>query len=230
MCLGGRLKNLNLDLAQPPGRVDLNAQPLGNRRGVIPVCNIFGAQIRIVLENGLHHRHPIKRTIKVEGIATVSDFCRTQNGLREFPHQLFREIHRVTEVGVGPVKLKHCELGVMASGQTLIAEVAIDLKDFLEPPYCKPLEIELGGHSQIHLHIQRVMVRDKGPCSRATCDRVEHWGLDLNKLPLDKKLPDELNRGRTHSKNLAHLRIHDEVNVSLPVTHFLIDEAVIFVR
>ena len=165
----------------------------------------------------------------MEGIATVSDFCRTQNGLREFPHQLFREIHRVTEVGVGPVKLKHGELGVMASGQALIAEVAIDLKDFLEPPHGKPLEIKLGGNPQIHLHIQRVVVRNEGSRGGAARDGVKHWRLDLNELPLGKKLPDELNGGRTHSENLAHLRIHDEINISLPITHFLIDEAVIFV-
>src|SRR5258707_14867577 len=61
-----------------------------------------------------------------------------------FAHQAFGEVHHVRPVLVGAVPLEHRELGVVARGDALVPEVAVDLEHALDAADQQPLEIELG--------------------------------------------------------------------------------------
>ena len=73
------------------------------------------------------------------------------------------------------------------------------------------------------------MVRDKGSRRGTTSNGVQHRRLNLNKLPLNHKLPNILHRRRTNTKDLAHFGVHDEINIALAVAHLLIDQTVVLV-
>ena len=182
-----------------------------------------------MLEYRLHDGHSLERPIKVEGGVAINHLCRTQDRLRELTHQLFCEIHGVTIICIGPVELQHGELRVMPGRESLIAEITIDLEHFLQTADGEALEIEFRGHPEIHLHIKRVVMRNKGPRRGTTGNGMQHWRLNLNKLPLNQKLPNTLNRRSTDTKDLARFGVHDKVNITLAVAHLLVDQTMILV-
>ena len=117
----------------------------------------------------------------------------------------------------------------MPGRESLIAEITIDLEHFLQTADGEALKIEFRGHPEIHLHIKRVVMRNKGPRRGTTGNGMQHWRLNLNKLPLNQKLPNTLNRRRTDTKDLTCLGVHDKVNITLAVAHLLIDQTMILV-
>ena len=49
--------------------------------------------------------------------------------------QILREFHHVAKIGVSLVELEHGEFGIPAPAQALVAEVAIDFINAIEPAH-----------------------------------------------------------------------------------------------
>ena len=58
---------------------------------------------------------------------------------------------------------------------------------------------------------------DKGSRCGATGDGVQHWSLDLDEEALSQELTNKLNGRCTNTKNLAHLWIHNQIYIALPI-------------
>ena len=117
----------------------------------------------------------------------------------------------------------------MPGREPFIAEVTINLEHFFQTAHRQALEVELRGHTEIHLHIERVVMCNKGPRRGATGNGMQHRRLNLNKLPLNQKLPNTLNRRRADTKDLTCLGIYNEINIALPVAHLLVDQTMVLV-
>ena len=70
---------------------------------------------------------------------------------------------------------------------------------------------------------------NKGPRRGATGNGMQHRRLNLNKLPLNQKLTDTLNRRRTNTKDLTCLWIYNEINITLAIAHLLIHESMVLI-
>ena len=67
--------------------------------------------------------------------------------------QRLDQLHHVAVVGVRLVALEHRELGVVLARDALVAEVAADLVDAVEPADDQPLQVQLVRDAQVEILI-----------------------------------------------------------------------------
>ena len=116
----------------------------------------------------------------------------------------------------------------MASRQTFIAEIAVDLEYFLKTAHHQPLQIQLGSNAKIQLHIQRIVVRGKRFGRRAAGDGVHHWCFHFQITMAHEKFAYRLYRLAAYHKHTARLFAHDQIDMTLAILLFLICQAVEF--
>ena len=119
---------------------------------------------------------------------------------------------------MGLIELEHRELGVVLGRDTLVAKIAVDLEDTLDPANHQTLEIQLRRNPQKERHVQRVVVCGERPRQRAPGHGVHHRGFNLEKSAIDQEAPNARQNARADLKHPPRRRIDDQVNVSLPVT------------
>ena len=81
----------------------------------------------------------MERFAQVELLALVADQSGAQYLLRHFAEQAFAEIHQVFVIAVRLVEFQHGEFRVVPRGQSLVAEIAVDLEHLLEAAYHQTL-------------------------------------------------------------------------------------------
>src|SRR5437764_707142 len=74
-----------------------------------------------------------------------------RNRRRQVTDHLFHEVRDLLEIGVGPIRLEHRELGIVFPRNAFVAKIAIQLEDLVEAADEKPLEIKLRRDPQIQL-------------------------------------------------------------------------------
>ena len=153
---------------------------------------------------------------------TASDFA------RDGGEHLLGEVHQVLVVGVGLVELEHGEFGIVARGDAFVAEVAIDLVYTLEASYDQALEVELGRDAQVEVDVERVVMRDERPGDGAAGDGLHHGGFNFDVAARVEEGADGFHDLAALDEDVAHLRIHEEVDVALAVTEFDVGEPVPF--
>ena len=130
---------------------------------------------------------------------------------------MLRQIHHAAVIGVCLIKLEHRELGIVPRRNPLIPEVAINLVHAVEPANREPLQIQLRRNPQIKIDVQRVVMRHKRPCDRASRDGLHHRRFDFNETASAEKIPHGLNQLRALQKNFAYLGIHEQIDIPLPI-------------
>ena len=140
------------------------------------------------------------------------------------------EAHDLLVGPVGRVELHHRELGVVPDADPLVAEVAVDLEHALEPAHHQALQVELRRDAQVHLLVQRVVMRDEGLGVGAARDRVQHRRLDLQEAVLHHVGADRGHRLGARHEALARLAVGDQVGIALAVLLLLVGHAVELVR
>ena len=141
------------------------------------------------------------------------------------------EVHHVVDVPVRSVELEHRKLGIVARVDAFIAEDATDLVDPFQSADDQALEVKLGRDPQLHLFTrERVDVGDERP-RRCTAGNVQQRrGFDF----VEAAIVDEPSRfgddAAAHDHRVAHVRIHDQVDVALTVAFLDVREAMPLVR
>jgi len=119
-----------------------------------------------------------------------------QRPLRGVAQQGLDQVHQVMVVLVRGVKLDHGELGVVARGYPLVAEIAVDLEHTLEAAHDQALEVKLGRDAQVELDVERVVMGHERPRRRAARDGVHHRRLDLEIAVGDEEVAHRLHDAR----------------------------------
>ncbi|EQD52667.1 hypothetical protein B1A_12618, partial [mine drainage metagenome] len=118
----------------------------------------------------------------------------------------------------------------MLGREPLVAEIAVDLVHALEPPDHQALQIQLRGDAQIHVLIERVVVRDEGARARPAGNRLHHRGLHLDEIERVEKLAQIAHDARACPEHVAAGLVDDQIHVPLPVARLHVGQAVPFVR
>ena len=140
------------------------------------------------------------------------------------------ERHHRPPVGVGLVDLEHGELGVVAGGDPLVAEVAVEFVDPLPAPDQDPLQVELGGDPQVEIDVEGVVVGDEGPGRRPAHRRLHHRRLHLQETPVVEEPPDRPDRLEADPEGLPRFRRDDQIEVTLAEADLGVLEAVPLLR
>ena len=139
-------------------------------------------------------------------------------------------LHRVAVVGVGLVPLEHRELGLVLVGDALVSEILADLVDPLEPPDDQPLQIELGGDSQIQVDVQLVVMCDEGLCEGAAVRWLQDRCLNLHEAVFVEPAADRRDQLASKQEVAPGLLVDQQVEVALPVPRLRIHQPVEGVR
>ena len=99
-------------------------------------------------------------------------------------------IHHSVIIGVCLIQLNTCEFGIVPYVHTLVSEVSADLVNAFHTAHDKPFKIKLRGYAQIHIQIERVVMRYERSCRRSTGNGVEHRRFNFDKSVAVKIISD----------------------------------------
>ncbi len=80
-------EDFNLQLAQPPGRFDLNTQLGGQGCGGLGDCELLLRQLRIVFPDRFKHGQPLKGTTEIQLKFAIGHLSRTEQTLCQFTNK-----------------------------------------------------------------------------------------------------------------------------------------------
>src|SRR5574341_408918 len=114
---------------------------------------------------------------------------------------------------------------LMAGGNALVAEIAVDLVHPLDPAHEEALEVQLGRYAKEEVHVQGVVVGPEGPGRGPAGDTLHHGRFHFEEPPGSQEGADGLDDPGAEHEDLLYLGVHDEVHVPLAVADFHIGEA-----
>ena len=180
--------------------------------------------------HGLLDRDARERQVQVVAAALVADLARARDHVGQPLHRALDHDHEVVVVGVGDVQLQHRELGVVPRRHALVAEVAIDLVDAFEAADHQALEIQLRRDAQVHVHVERVVMRLERPRRGAARDGLQHRRLDFEEVHRVEEIAQVAQYPVARDEHGAALLVDDQVHVTLAITRVDVGHAVPLVR
>src|SRR5215469_5740140 len=93
---------------------------------------------------------------------------------------LLCERHQVVIIGIGLIELQYRELWIVLRRDTLVAKVAINLVNTLEPSDNQPFQVQLRSNTKIKIDVESVVVREEQTRHRSASDRLHHRGLNFD--------------------------------------------------
>ena len=143
-------------------------------------------------------------------------------------YHLFDKSHHIFIAGKSLVALHHGKFRVVTAINTLIAEIASNFIDPLEPTYDQSLEIELLGDTQIQVTIQSIMMGYERTSGSTTIQRLQDGRLDLNKAVVVQVTPHSSNRATADHEDLPDfITIGNQIEVALALARLLILQSMI---
>ena len=224
--LGRLLEDLDLQLPRAVVGIRLEAEPLAHLAQIGPVAQRERIDTRTVLDERLLDRDAAECFAEVVVAPLVADLAGAVNGIAQAPDRLLDPVHEITIIGVREVQLEHREFRVVLRRQALVAEVAVDLVDALEAADQQALQIQLGRDAQIHIQIERVVVRDERAGRRTARNRLHHRGLDFEKLERIEEIPQVTDDPRARAEHVAARFVDDQVDIAPPIAQLGVGEPV----
>src|SRR6185437_7561590 len=114
--------------------------------------------------------------------------------------------------------------------ESLVAEVAIDLVHALVSARDQALQIELRRDTQIHVEIERIVMRHERTCRRAACDRLHHRRLNFEEIESVEEITQIPDYPGSCAKDVAARFVDDQIDITLAIAHLDIGESVPLVR
>ncbi len=175
-------------------------------------------------------RHAAEGRAEIERLALVLHLAGAADHVRDALEHPLDHVHQVAVVRVGLVQLQHREFRVVPRRQPFVAEVAVDLVHAFEPADDEPLQVQLGRDAQVHVDVERVVVRDERLRDRAARNHLQHRRLDFHEVERVEEAAQVLHDARARAEHLAALVADDQVDVALAVALLDIGQAVPLVR
>lgn len=232
---------------------DLLAQIAQELVGIVIVQRISGRELDVqLLLQFLNHIETLPRSCEVDlvRLLALSSTLRVESNLvgavqilDQSADHVLGHLHQVVHIGIGHVKLANGELGVVSHVDLLVSEHTTDLEHSVKTTDDQFLQVELGGDTHEQVELEIVVVCDEWLGCGTTSDHRHHWRLDLylinrgslsTQLPLDpahleeakvvEELSDVVDDLGSGDEDVTGVRVHDQIQVSLPVSRLEVDQ------
>ena len=120
-------------------------------------------------------------------------------------------------IGIGLVQLHRRKFGIVLDAHALVAEYTAYLVYLLKASHNQALQVQFGLDTQVHVHIQGVVVGHKGPGRRADFQGMEHRRVHLQISPGIQELPDKGGDAAALDEGILDLRIDNQIQIPLTV-------------
>ncbi|VGP34123.1 hypothetical protein SB01124_03621 [Klebsiella quasipneumoniae subsp. quasipneumoniae] len=178
----------------------------------------------------LAHGQFFKRLAEVKHLVAIRHLGFAQHRLRQGAEQRLGQFDQVFVVRVRHVQFHHGELWVMAYRDPFVAEVTVDFKHAFEAADHQTFQIQFRRDAQVHIEIQRVVMRDKRTGGSAAGDHLHHRGFHFHKAAGYHELTHGREDLRADAERMARLFVSDQIQIALAIADFLILQAVEFIR
>ena len=205
---------------------------------VVLVSNLFrlfiGADLAKVHAGVFLHR--VNHGDAAEGLfhindrAVIAEYCAAADGLCQMAEHLLGQVHHAVVVGVGLIQLHQGKFRIVSGIHALIAEDAADLIDALKAAHDQSLQVKLQRNAELSVLIQGIVVGDEGTGCRTAGILHQHGGFHLHEALVIQEPADLTDDAGSLDEGILHLRIHDEVHVSLAETHIRVGKAMVLLR
>src|SRR5262249_15378342 len=105
-----------------------------------------------------------------------------------------------------------------------------DFIDAVKPADNQSFQIQFRCDAQIQVDIQGVVVRDEWTCYGSAGDRLHHRSFHFDEATRIQKAPDRLHYLAALYEDLAHIRIHRQIDIALAIAQLNVGQAVILFR
>jgi len=131
--------------------------------------------------------------------------------------QFLKQVHHGVKIAVGLVELNGGEFGVVLGVHALVAENSAYLVHPLNAAHDEPLQVKLRGYAQVHVHIQGVVVGDKGSGGGAAGNGVQNRCFNFHITAPVQIAADIAYEFRADFKIPARLVGHYKIHIALAV-------------
>ena len=156
-----------------------------------------------MLQNSVKYRDTSKGSGKIVCAILIIHRGATQHSFSELAQHILRQIHGIFIISISPVEFQHGKLRVVTCRKPFIAKTTINFENAFEPTHHQALQIKLRRNPQVHIHIERIVVRNKGFSRRSPRDNMHHRGLDFHKIKTAHVIANKRDDVRTHTKYLT---------------------------
>ena len=178
------------------------------------------------LRNDIGHGTACPLARQIDLLALVlNDLGVAHRGIGGLDNALSERLHAV-EVAVGAVRLHGGELGVVRKVHALVAENAADLEHALEATNQAALQMELGGNAQVAFLVKRIEMRNERLSRSAALNGLQNRRFNFHIAVRLHVTAERGKDGGALAEGVAHVFVHDEVDIALAVTGLFIGEAV----
>lgn len=171
------------------------------------------------------HGHAVPRRGEINFFTSVGDLERTKYGHGAGGHEIFGLFDHVFKVPVSLVGFKGGKFRIVAVIHTFVPEIPVHFENPFKAAHDQALQIEFRRDTEVERHIERVQMGLERTGIGAAIERLEHRGLDFEESPVRQPLADGIEHLGTLHEGVTHVRIDDEIHISLAVTLFLVSEA-----
>lgn len=195
----------------------------------------------------LHHAValPWGREIELDALGAgtlrmVGDLVSAGDVLHDAGDHILRHLHHVVHIGVRHVELARGELGVVRHIDRLVTELAAQLVHAVETTDHELLQVQLGSDTHVEVQVQVVVVGDEWLRRGATGLHVHHGRLHFQEAQVVQVAADAsrgqqervglLDDARADDELVTHLRVHDQVQVTLAVARLGVSETHVGLR
>ena len=118
----------------------------------------------------------------------------------------------------------------MARIDALVAEHTANLVNLFKAAYDEALQVKLQRNTQLHVFVQRVIMRLKRTRRRTAGIRNQHRGLHFHKSFAIKIFTNGADDTGTFNKRILYFRIHNQIHITLTITYICISQTMEFLR
>ncbi|CDD55040.1 putative uncharacterized protein [Clostridium sp. CAG:43] len=112
----------------------------------------------------------------------------------------------------------------------LVAVYTANLENSLKSAYDESLQIQFQGNTELNILIQCIVMGLKWTCSSTAGIGYQGRCLYLHKVSSRKEVTDLFEDQGTFDKCLLNIFVHDQIHISLAITHIRIGNTMIFLR
>mmetsp|Transcript_12080 Transcript_12080/g.36647 ORF Transcript_12080/g.36647 Transcript_12080/m.36647 type:complete len:577 (+) Transcript_12080:163-1893(+) len=155
-----------------------------------------------------------RRTVRA--LRVILDLVAPRHLLDQVAEHALSHVHEVVVVGVGHVELAGGELGVVRWVDTFVAELPTDLVDALQSTHHELLQVQLGCHTHVQLHVQAVVRGDERLGGGTAGDHVHHGRLHLQEAHVVQEATHAAYHLGARHECAAHLLVvRNQIQVAL---------------
>ena len=190
------------------------------------LVHVRQVQTRLLFD-GIQNRQTAVRRFEIHFVVTDLYFRRTVHGDRDALQQLLRKRHHPVIVFVLYIELHAGKLGVVGAVHTFVAEVTADLIHAFKTTNDESLQVQLRRDAQVHIYIERVMMRDKRTSRCTTGYLLQDRRLYLRITRLVEYLTHRAQDRRAFQEGVLHSFVDYQVHIPLTITLLGIIESVV---